>query len=79
MQLVVEAPRRCNRDGNDGAKSKGDVQMIKQSKYYYMSKETGELLTWDEMLTQAAEWYDIGDDTNACGLDDYYEMTGCEI
>lgn len=53
--------------------------MIRQSRYYYMSKETGELLTWEEMITQAREWYDIGDDTNACGLDEYYEISDCEI
>jgi hypothetical protein len=53
--------------------------MIRQGKYYYMNKETGELLTWEEMLEQAREWYDIGDDTNACGLDECYELTNCEI
>lgn len=42
----------------------------------WMNKETGELLTYCEMIAQAREWYDFGDDSNACELDEYYEDTG---
>lgn len=40
---------------------------------YYMNKETGELLTYNEMVEQAKDWYDYGDDTNCIGLNEYYE------
>lgn len=40
---------------------------------YYQSKETGELLTYKEMLADFAENYDGGDDTNACDWQEYYE------
>ena len=42
----------------------------------WMNKETGELLTYAEMVQQAREWYDLDDDTNACELSEYYEDTG---
>lgn len=42
----------------------------------WMNLETGELLTYAEMLVQAREWYDLDDDTNACDLSEYYEDTG---
>ena len=45
----------------------------------WMNKETGELLTYTEMVQQAREWYDLDDDTNACGLEEYYEDTGDEV
>ena len=42
----------------------------------WMNKETGELLTYAEMVQQAREYYDLDDDTNACDLSEYYEDTG---
>lgn len=39
---------------------------------FYMNKETGEVLSHQAMLAQYAEDYDGGDQTNACGADEYY-------
>lgn len=41
----------------------------------YMNIETGELLTYAEMIHEAEEMYDFGDWTNALELWDYYELT----
>jgi hypothetical protein len=38
----------------------------------YMNKETGEILTRDQMEKQALEWYDVPDETNIFGYDYYY-------
>lgn len=38
----------------------------------YMNRETGEALTWEEMLKQAAEEYDCSDPTNCVALGEYY-------
>jgi|GEM_PF-6968364 len=46
---------------------------------YYQNIETGELLTYREMVEQAAERYDLGDWTNALELLEYYELTDIEI
>lgn len=46
---------------------------------YYKNTETGELLTYREMLMQAAEMYDFDDWTNALELWEYYEKTDIEI
>lgn len=40
-----------------------------------MNIETGELLTYAEMIREAEEMYDFGDWTNALELWDYYELT----
>lgn len=53
--------------------------MITNNNHLWMNKETGELMTYDEMVQQAHEWYDLGDDTNACGLEEYYEDTGDDV
>lgn len=42
---------------------------------YYMNLETGELLTYKEMIRQRIEEYDLDDDTNVMNWQDYY----CEI
>lgn len=39
---------------------------------YYMNLETGELLTWEEMIKQAEEEYDCGDPTNYMDWEMYY-------
>ena len=39
----------------------------------YMNKETGELLTYNQMLKQLEEEYDGNDPTNCIGYDEYYE------
>lgn len=44
---------------------------MKQS--YYMSLETGELLTWNEMQRVFAEEYDGGDPTNSIGWQEYFQ------
>lgn len=42
----------------------------------WMNLETGELLTYDEMVEQAREWYDLDDDTNVISdYCEYYEET----
>ena len=48
------------------------------SKHYYMNLETGELLTYKQMIEQAEELYDFGDWTNALELCEYYEKTDVE-
>ncbi len=42
----------------------------------YMNIETGELLTYSEMIREADELYDFDDWTNALELWEYYELTG---
>ena len=46
--------------------------------YYWMNKETGELLTYKQMMEEAREMYDL-DDTNVCGRDEYYELTKVRV
>ena len=40
---------------------------------YYQSKENGHLLSYDEMLKEAAELYDLDDPTNSLEWSEYYE------
>ena len=47
--------------------------------HLWMNKETGHLLTYDEMVEEAREMYDYDDDTNAVDLSEYYEDTGDEV
>lgn len=47
--------------------------------HLWMNKETGHLLTYDEMVEEAAAWYDLGDDTNAVDYDEYYTETDDEV
>lgn len=44
-------------------------------KYMYMNLDTGELLTYSQMVKQAEEEYDFGDYTNSLELWEYYELT----
>jgi len=46
---------------------------------YYMNLETGELLTYREMVERAAELYDLDDWTNLLELTEYYELTNIKI
>ena len=39
----------------------------------YMNKETGEVLTYNQMLKQFEEEYDGNDPTNCISYDEYYE------
>ena len=39
----------------------------------YMNKETGEVLTYNQMLKQFEEEYDGNDSTNCISYDEYYE------
>jgi len=41
--------------------------------WYYMNRQTGELLTRQEMLDQFAADYDGDDPTNAVSYHEYYE------
>lgn len=50
-----------------------------KNNHLWMNHETGELLTYEEMMEQGREWYDLDDDTNACDLSEYYEDTGDEV
>lgn len=45
---------------------------------YFMNLETGEVLTAAEMRQQAAELYDLGDETNACSWREYYAVVNIE-
>ena len=45
----------------------------------WMNKETGHLLTYDEMVKEAAAWYDLGDDTNVLGYGEYYTETDDDV
>jgi hypothetical protein len=51
---------------------------MKNSKLW-MNRETGELLTYEEAWEKGAEWYDLGDDTNAATFAEYYEMTDDDV
>ena len=42
----------------------------------WMNLEYGYLLTYDEMIAEAREMYDLDDDTNACHWSMYYTDTG---
>lgn len=44
----------------------------------WMNKETGELMTREQAACEATNLYDL-DDTNVCGLEEYYEETDMEI
>ena len=46
---------------------------------YYQSKENGNLLTYDEMIKEAAELYDVGDPTNSLSWQDYYTKTSISV
>lgn len=50
-----------------------------KTNHLWMNREHGHLLTYAEMIEEAAELYDIGDDTNAVALEEYYEDTGDEV
>ena len=50
-----------------------------KNNHLWMNRETGELLTYDEMIEQGRDWYDLDDDTNALGYGEYYEDTGDEV
>jgi hypothetical protein len=39
----------------------------------YMNRETGEILTYSEMMIQFRAWYDGDDDTNVCSWSEYYK------
>lgn len=53
--------------------------MMTNNNHLWMNKETGELMTYDEMVCEASNLYDLDDDTNACDLLEYYEDTGDEV
>ena len=48
-------------------------------KYYYMNLETGELLTREQMMAEAAEQYDMDDWTNAVELWEFYTLTDIPV
>lgn len=48
-------------------------------RYYYINIENGNILTYAEMLEEAAELYDVGDDTNPIGWEEYYELTDIPV
>ena len=48
-------------------------------KHYYMSLDTGELLTREQMMAEAAEQYDFDDWTNAVELWEYYTLTDIPV
>ena len=53
--------------------------MMTNKNHLWMNKETGELMTYGEMMCEASNLYDLDDDTNVCGLEEYYEDTGDEV
>ena len=44
--------------------------MIKE---YFMNRETGELLTYKEMIVEGEELYDLNEDTNVLEYLEYYK------
>lgn len=46
--------------------------------YYFMNNENGNILTWDEMMEEAAELYDLDDPTCPFGWDEYYTLVEME-
>ena len=50
-----------------------------KNNHLWMNRDYGHLLTYDEMVEEARELYDIGDDTNAVDLFEYYADTGDEV
>ena len=50
-----------------------------KNNHLWMNRDYGHLLTYDEMMEEARELYDLDDDTNACDLSEYYEDTGDEV
>lgn len=43
------------------------------SKYEFVNKQTGEVLTLKDMLEEWRNEYDGGDPSNSLGLEEYYE------
>ncbi len=50
---------------------------MKNSKLW-MSRETGELLTYEEAWDQGVELYDL-DETNVVAFEEYYEITDLDV
>ena len=50
-----------------------------KNNHLWMNRDYGHLLTYDEMVEEARELYECGDDTNACGLSEYYLDTDDEV
>lgn len=46
---------------------------------YYINIECGNIVTYAEMLEEAAELYDMDDYTNVLELWDYYELTDIPV
>ena len=46
---------------------------------YYINIECGNIVTFAEMLKEAAELYDMDDYTNVLELWDYYELTDIPV
>ena len=46
---------------------------------YYINIENGNIVTYAEMLEEAAELYDMDDYTNVLELSDYYELTDIPV
>ena len=44
----------------------------REKKRLFMNRENGNLLTYNEMLKEAEELYDVGDPTNPVGWEEYY-------
>lgn len=49
-----------------------------KNNHLWMNNETGELMTYDEAVYEATNLYDL-DDTNVCGLEEYYTDTGDDV
>ena len=50
-----------------------------KNNHLWMNREYGYLMTYDEMMKEARELYDLDDDTNACRWSMYYIDTGDEV
>lgn len=46
--------------------------MARATEAYFINKETGEVLTYKEMIQQGIEEYDLGDDTSVLDWYDIY-------
>lgn len=49
---------------------------MKKATAWFMNKEHGHILPYDEMLVEFMEMYDGGDPTNCAHWSEYYEYIG---
>jgi hypothetical protein len=53
-----------------------EIMKMKKATAWFMNKEHGHILPYDEMLIEFMEMYDGGDPTNCAHWSEYYEYIG---